>query len=230
MLIPSVKDIREFFIGELKDEAFTIDRTGQKTIEMIGASFIASEPAIFGEPNQKYIDAEIEWYESQSTNINRLAEIYGKSPAAWQYSANEHGEINSNYGTLIFSDKYFNQYKRVLNELLENPDGRRACMVYNRPDIWIDFEMDDKNDFICTNSVTYYIRDGILHSVVQMRSNDAIFGFKNDRAWQQYVLEKLCWDYNNEDRYNKGRVIEPGLIHWQVQNLHVYARHFDLVK
>lgn len=230
MLIPNVRDIREFFIGELNDEAFTIDRTGQKTIEMLSASFVADEPAIFGEPNEKYIEAEIAWYESQSTNINRLAEIYGKSPAAWEYSANPYGEINSNYGTLIFSDMYFNQYDRVLNELLENPDGRRASMVYNRPNIWIDFEMDGKNDFICTNSVTYYIRDGLLHSVVQMRSNDVVYGYKNDYAWQRYVMDKLCWDYNHEDRYNEGRVIEPGLMHWQVQNLHVYERHFNMVK
>jgi thymidylate synthase len=118
----------------------------------------------------------------------------------------------------------------VLNELLENPDGRRASMVYNRPNIWIDFEMDGKNDFICTNSVTYYIRDGLLHSVVQMRSNDVVYGYKNDYAWQRYVMDKLCWDYNHEDRYNEGRVIEPGLMHWQVQNLHVYERHFNMVK
>ena len=72
MLLNSVKDVREFFIGELKDEAFTIDKTGQKTIEMLGANFIASEPAIFGTPNQEYIDAEIKWYESESTNINDI--------------------------------------------------------------------------------------------------------------------------------------------------------------
>ena len=62
MLMNSVKDIREFFIGELKDEAFTIDKTGQKTIEMIGANFIASEPSIFGKPSQDYIDCLREGY------------------------------------------------------------------------------------------------------------------------------------------------------------------------
>jgi len=230
MNYPSVNDIRKFFIGELADEAFTIDRTGQKTIEMIGASFIADESAIFGEPNQEYIDAEIAWYESQSTNINRLAEIYGKSPAAWQYSANKYGEINSNYGTLIYSDQYGYQYDCVLTELLENPDGRRASCIYNRPSIWNDFKADGKNDFICTNAVTYYIRDGLLHSVVQMRSNDVIFGYRNDYAWQRHVVEQLCFDFVNEDRYDQGRVIEPGMMIWQVQNLHVYERHFNLVK
>jgi len=231
MKLNSVNDIRQFFIDELNDEAFTIDKTGQKTIELIGAQFIADQPSIFGTPNQDYIEKEIAWYESESTNIYDINKESGAdAPAAWKYSANKHGNINSNYGHLIWSDKYFNQYSQVLDELLENPDGRRASMIYNRPSIWMEFNENGKNDFICTNAVTYYIRDGILHAVVQMRSNDVIYGYKNDYAWQQYVLEKLCWDYNNMDRYVEGRVIEPGYIIWQVQNLHVYERHFHLVK
>ena len=46
MRIDSVHDIREFFKGELADEAFTIDKTGQRTIELIGANFLATEPPI----------------------------------------------------------------------------------------------------------------------------------------------------------------------------------------
>ena len=53
-----------------------------------------------------------------------------------------------------------------------------------------------------------------------MRSNDVVFGYKNDYAWQQHVLEMLADDLE----------IAPGFITWQVQNLHVYERHFDLVK
>ena len=230
MLLHSVKDVRDFFIGELNDGEFTIDKTGQKTIELFGASFIASAPAIFGEPVKDYIDAEIAWYESQSTNINKLAKIYGKSPVAWQYAANDYGEINSNYGHLIYSEKFYSQYQNVLQELLNNPDGRRATMVYNRPSIWKEYNEDGKSDFICTNAVSYYIRDGILHAVVQMRSNDAVYGYKNDYAWQFHLMEKLCFDYNHEDRYVNGNTIEPGMMMWQVQNLHVYERHFHLVK
>ena len=58
MKLHSVHDIRQFFIGELNDEAYTIDKTGQKTIELIGASFVADEPAIFGTPNYDYIQEE----------------------------------------------------------------------------------------------------------------------------------------------------------------------------
>ena len=196
---------------------------------MIGASFIADKPAIFGEPNQEYIKDELRWYDSQSTNVR---DIWGtkknfRAPQAWEYSANDHGEINSNYGLLIYGKKYFKQYQKVLKELTRNPDSRRASMIYQRPSIWHEYKENGKNDFICTNAVTYYIRDERLHCVVQMRSNDVIFGYRNDYAWQKHVLEKLEGDlyYNGGHPLKKG-----GTIHWQVQNLHVYERHFELVK
>jgi thymidylate synthase len=227
----NVQALRQHFIDELQNERFTVDKTGQKTIEMIGASFIADEPAIFGEVNHDYVKSEIKWYESQSTNID---DIYGDlkpPPAAWEYTANKHGEINSNYGYLIYSDRFHNQYNQVWHELVKNPDGRRAMMVYNRPSIWAEYNENGKNDFICTNAVAYYIRDGKMHSTVQMRSNDVIFGYKNDYAWQRYVLDSLVDDYNDSIRYAEDREsVTAGDIHWQVMNLHVYERHFHLVK
>ena len=136
---------------------------------------------------------------------------------------------------LIFDDKYYRQFDNVINELSNNPDTRRASMIYTRPSIWVEFDENGKNDFICTNSVTYYIRDGKLNCVVQMRSNDVIFGYKNDYAWQLYVLEQLTQEYNscylaNAADADYRREMEVGDIIWQVQNLHVYERHFDLVK
>ena len=222
----TVQSIREYFIDELKNERFTEDRTGQKTIELLGASFIADEPAIFGTPNQEYIDCELDWYRSESTNIN---DIYGderEPPKAWQLSANRHGEINSNYGKLVYSPVYYNQFRNALYELQNNPDSRRASMIYTRPSIWEEYNENEKNDFICTNSVTYYIRDGAVHCVVQMRSNDLVFGYKNDYAWQEYLLNRLVEVYNHMTH----DVLKSGNIYWQVQNLHVYSRHFHLVK
>lgn len=215
-----IDQIRTYFKSELRNENFTIDRNGSKTIEMIGASFYADEPAIFGTPNQEYIDSEIEWYLSESTNIHDIYKDGKEPPQAWLMTGNKHGEINSNYGHLIFSEKYFEQFEHVLRELDENPDSRRASMIYTRPSIWKEYNENGKNDFICTNSVTYYIRDDRLHAVVQMRSNDVIFGYRNDFAWQEWVQRELSEELN----------ISRGEIIWQVQNLHVYERHFHLVK
>lgn len=231
MRLHSVKDIRQFFIDELNDEAFTVDKTGQKTIELMPASFLATEPSIFGTPSKEYIEKEIAWYESMSTNIYDINTDSGAdAPAAWKYAADKHGNINSNYGTLIFSEKYHNQFENVVNELIKNPDGRRATMVYNRPSIWVEYNENGKSDFICTNAVSYYIRNNELQSVVQMRSNDVVFGYKNDYAWQRHVMERICDILNHHrDRMFEDDIL-PGFMHWQVQNLHVYERHFHLVK
>ena len=215
-----IDQIRTYFIQELKNENFTIDKTGAKTIELIGASFYADEGAIFGKPNYEYIDRELDWYESQSTNIN---DIYGSDrepPEAWKYSANDYGEINSNYGLLVFGEKYYEQFEHVIQELKTNPDSRRASMIYNRPSIWKEYNENGKNDFICTNAVTYYIRDNKLHATVQMRSNDVIFGYRNDWAWQRFMMEEVMHELELD---------ELGDMIWQVQNLHVYERHFHLV-
>ena len=217
-----VTDVRDYFIGAKQGGGYgqTIDKTGVKCIELIGASFLADEPAIFGEPNTEYIQKEIDWYESMSLNIN---DIYGpdrEPPAAWEYAADPHGNINSNYGYLIYSDKFHGQYFKVAEELRMNPDGRRATMIYNRPEIWSEYVEGGKSDFICTNAVAYYIRHGRLDCCVQMRSNDVIYGYKNDYAWQQYVLSNLADDLD----------LEVGNMIWQVQNLHVYEKHFDLIQ
>ena len=217
----TVRDVRDYFVGAKNhDYAMTTDKTGVKCLELIGASFHADEAAIFGEPNIEYIQKEISWYESGSLNIN---DIYGPDrppPEAWQYAADPDGFINSNYGHLIYSSDYHNQYDRVLDELTMAPDGRRAMMIYNRPQIWDEYDENGKSDFICTNAVAYYIRNGRLDCCVQMRSNDVVFGYKNDYAWQQYVLHNLAENLN----------LEPGKMIWQVQNLHVYERHFDLIQ
>jgi thymidylate synthase len=232
MRVNNVKDIREFFIDELKNKRFTEDKAGGKTIEMIGASFIADEPAIFGTPNDAYINAELAWYESQSPNIYDIWNSHSKGvPSAWEYSGDKFGNINSNYGLIVYSDKYFNQYQKAFNELYQNPDSRRAQMVYNRPSIWVEYNENGKNDFICTNAQTFYIRDNKLDMVSQMRSNDVVFGYKNDYAWAQYLMDKLVKDWNDcSDTYGNHDYIENGVLTWQVMNLHVYERHFKLVQ
>ena len=215
----SINDIRDEFVQKYLAEEFTESRLGEKTIEIIGASFIADEDAIFGKPNQEYIDAESSWYLSASSNIN---DIYGEDrdpPKPWTWAANEDGEINSNYGLLTLTSKYYNQYANVKKELIDNPDSRRASMVYQRPSIWEDYKANGKNDFICTNAVTYYNRNNQLDAVVQMRSGDAWAGYRNDFAWQQYLLKSLALDLK----------MTAGYITWQVQNLHVYDRNFYLI-
>ena len=216
----NVSDIRNTLQTMYDKEQFITDKTGCKTIQILGASFIADEPTIFGKVNQEYIDAEINWYKLGSTNIHDID--YDPTPAAWQYTADNNGEINSNYGRLINSPLYFNQYNNAKEELERNSNSRRATMVYTRPSIWEEYQDNGKNDFICTNAVSFYINSlsSQVDCVVQMRSNDAVYGYKNDYAWHKHILNKLSTDLG----------YDSGLIYWQVQNLHIYERHFKYLE
>lgn len=212
-----VRDIQIELYNKLIAEDFVTDKTGVKTVEVMNASFIANEPAIFGTLNHDYIERELQWYKSMSRNVN---DIPGGTPEIWKRVATPDGYINSNYGWCIWSDENYNQYTNVLDELRSNPDSRRATMIYTRPTMHMDYKLNGMSDFMCTNTVQYLVRDNKLHALVYMRSNDAVFGYKNDYAWQKHVLDSLAKELN----------IEPGNIHWNVASLHVYERHFDLIR
>jgi len=190
-------------------------------LELLGVSFLANEPFIFGTPNQEYIDAEIEWYESCSGSVDTLFDMYGKRVAIWDSIADDDGYVNSNYGQLIYTWRGVSesQYMKVFRELKRDPQSRKAVMIYTDPKIHDTWNYNGMSDFYCTNVVQYQIRHGFLTAVVQMRSNDAVFGYNNDYAWQRHVLEKLANDLK----------VQPGNIIWQVGNMHVYERHLELV-
>lgn len=212
-----VCDVRKWFLDLKAEGRHVTDKTGCQMLEVIGATFIADEPAIFGKVSQDYVDREIEWYKSMSLNVN---DIRGEPPKAWLASADKDGRINSNYGWMVWSKENYHQYAHVLGELKVNPESRRAVMIYTRPKIWLEYNENGMSDFICTNAVQYFVRDGKLVSLVQMRSNDVVFGYKNDCAWQRYVHDHLANDLG----------VPAGDMIWHAGSLHVYSRHFDLVK
>ena len=213
----TVNNIRNYFIDALAKQSFVIDKTEVKTIEIMAAQFIADEPCIFGKVDNDYVMRELEWYKSQSLNVN---DIPGGAPKVWKEVADESGYINSNYGWCVYNGANGNQYENVLNELRERPNSRRAIMIYTRPHMHYDYNFLGMNDFMCTNTVQYFIRNDKLHALVNMRSNDVVYGYKNDFAWQQYVALQLCDEL----------AIELGDIIWNVGSLHIYERHFHLIK
>ena len=212
-----VKDIRKMFKTAYENQEFTIDRTGAKTIEIIGATFEADEDYIVRTPNYEYVERELEWYKSMSLYVE---DIPGTTPAIWKAIASKDGKINSNYGWCIYSPANGNQFDNVLKELQSNPDSRRATMIYNRPSMHTDFNKDGMNDFMCTFANSFFIRNGELHSHYIMRSNDSVFGYNNDVHWAMHVQKELA------DKLN----VKVGKLIWTVSNIHVYERHFSMLE
>ena len=213
-----------------------LDNPFQSMVEIKAASFVADKPAIIGEPNQAYIKRELEWFESQSLSIHNFPG--GHAPAMWKCAADSDGNVNSNYGWVLWSsenggenldltDDMRSQFDFIVTELRRDYASRRALCIYTRPSMHVDQKLNgDGQDFMCTNAVQYSITpDGRLDVIVQMRSNDVVFGYRNDYAWQAYaagyVLAELQIDWPS---------LELGTIYWQAQSLHVYPRHFWMLR
>ena len=187
----TVNDIRAQFKFKLLHKDFIEDKSGVKLLEIPFAQFVADERFIFGTINNEWNVRELEWYDSQSLSVY---DIKGNIPAVWKQVASNSGIINSNYGYLVYSKENCSQYDSVLAELKRQPTSRRAIMIYTRPSIQQEYNIDGMSDFICTNNVQYLIRNGRLHAYVNMRSNDAIYGYKGDWFWQSIILNRLAGD------------------------------------
>lgn len=226
----ALSPILKILVSKIEAKDFVIDKTGVKTVELIGA-YIPLNPdqpyLDFGvkKSNKDYIDREISWYDSQSLNVNDIPGGADKIPTIWKIISDRKGKINSNYGYLIFNKKNYNQFESVFNELKENKESRRAIMIYNRPSIWKEYNKNGMSDFICCISNQFLIRHNKLYSLVNFRSNDLVYGFMNDFAWKCYVYKLL---------FKKLKEIYPelgvGELIWNAGSLHVYEKHFELVR
>tara|TARA_B110000208_G_scaffold39958_1_gene53025 strand:+ start:3481 stop:4125 length:645 start_codon:yes stop_codon:yes gene_type:complete len=155
--------------------------------------------------NVEYAKAEWKWYLSGDRNINKLGEIYGKTPVIWKRMANSNGEVNSNYG---YQWERNNQLDKVVAILKDNPSTRRAAIsIYDGKEI-----NDYNRDTPCTYAVQFTILNDKLNMSVYMRSNDLWYGFCIDQycfsMLQQHVAERLS--------------IDVGSYYHHAHNLHLY--------
>ena len=205
-------DIRNIFIEKYKNKDFTDDGM----LELIGSSFTITDEVIFKELDIDYARIEHDWYLSQSLNVNDMV----FTPKIWKQVADIDGNINSNYGWMVFSEENGFQYRHCLHELHRNTNSRRASCIYQRPSMHSDALKNSMNEFTCTWGVDYHIRDNKLLATVKMRSNDLVFGTPLDYNWQRFVQARLAEDLG----------IKVGDMIWQASSLHLYPRHFHLVE
>ena len=221
----NTEDILKLFKNKYKNDEFR-----GNTVELQNIHFICDKDYIVREPNYDYAKREIEWYESQSLNVN---DIPGGAPTIWKQVATSLGYINSNYGWCIFGKDNGKQYEHCLKSLLKDHMTRQAVMIYTRPQMQTDWNKNGMHDFMCTHYVQCFLNE-VQHPennievyelkyIVYQRSCDAVFGFNNDFQWHKYVYDKL---YND--------LIEAGIpmsenkpfIEYNCGSLHVYDRHF----
>ena len=211
-------DIRNTLKEKYKNKDF--DATGN--VSIIAASFVADEPYIIRPANEDYVERELAWYLSESLNVH---DIPGKTPKIWEQVADKDGFINSNYGWTTFSKENYNQFDKVVTELANNKASRQGVIIFIRPTMHEDSKRNGMHDFICTYCYNFKIEDNKLYMIVNMRSNDCVYGYDNDWAFANYVHNRMYAELKKT--YTD---LELGVMFWRADNFHVYPRHFQFLE
>lgn len=162
-----------------------------------------------------YLEGEMAWYKSGSLKVDGIV----KHSKFWETLADAEGNVNSNYGYLVFLQGTHdgkNQYDWCLEKIKQDPETRQAVINYNQPE----HKYPGNKDFVCTLTQSFRQRDGVIDTTVHMRSNDLIYGLTYDIAWFVFVLKRLCDDTG----------YSMGCYNHFAESLHVYERHFDMLK
>lgn len=114
---------------------------------------------------------ELLWYVSCKQDLESIQYYISQ----YKKYAEPNGIIWGAYGPRIFGGDP-SQYEVVLDRLKEKPDTRKAVIqLFDKEDILADYK-----DVPCTSTLQFLVRNGFLHLVVHMRSNDVFMGFPHD--------------------------------------------------
>lgn len=208
----------------LNESEYDVSPRGQRVKETLCVSFKINNPRdrVIHNPARNfsftYMIAELLWYIS-GNNKTEWISYYSKF---WKDISDDGVTANSAYGSRIFkphpriANSSFAQWEFAKNELSKDSDTRRALIHIRTPDDSIK----SKLDVPCTISIQYFVRDNKLHSVVNMRSSDLIFGISYDIPAFTFMQEMMA----NELGVDVGTYMHTS------NSLHVYERHFGMLE
>lgn len=161
-----------------------------------------------------YLYGELAWYFSGS----RLASDIGKYSKFWLKLADKDGIVNSNYGYLVYYKSNKNgltSFEWAAQTLAKDPHSRQAIILYNDRDSYYK----GNKDFICTQLQHFLIREGVLYSIIYLRSSDAILGLSYDIPWWSIVHQSMAMYLD----------VKPGKIDVNIGSSHIYANKYKIV-
>lgn len=151
---------------------------------------------------------ELCWYLAGSNDLSFIKYYLPK----YEESA-EGGKLFGAYGPRLFSWDGINQVCNATSLLGLRPSSRQAVVqLFDRGDI-----IGDHKDVACTSTLQFMIRDGALHMLTNMRSNDLFLGLPHDIFCFTMIQEIVATDLS----------IRLGSYKHTVGSLHLYDENMD---
>ena len=191
-----------------------VTSTKGDSIETIGATLVLEQPLnrlSRTESRYKYLTplAELCWYlggTNEAANIVPYIELYEDYV--------EEGLVYGGYGPRLFGQGVNAQVMNAISALRERSSSRRVVIqILDKEDML----PPRHEDIPCTCTIQFLVRDGAVHAVASMRSNDAWFGLVHDVFAFTMLQELVARDLG----------VEVGTYTHFAASLHLYDRHLQ---
>lgn len=198
------------------------DRTGTGTISVFGRQLRCDLSQGFPllttkRMHIKSIVHELLWFLSGSTNIRYLQE---HGVTIWDEWADAEGNLGRVYGAQwrtwrAPNGETIDQISRVIEQIKRNPDSRRHLVS-----AWNPAEVDDMALPPCHYAFQFYVANGKLSCMFQMRSVDTFLGLPFNIASYALLTHMVAQQCD----------LEPGELIWTGGDVHIYSNHIEQVK
>lgn len=139
----------------------------------------------------RYLCRELLAYFKGSPNVT---DGLAQASSFWNRIADNNGSVQSNYGYYVFRQNVggITQYDWIVQNLLRNPQSRKALCNINQPE----HKQFETKDFPCAIAAQFLIREGRVCCEVFSRSEDVIIGLPYDVGFFSFLNELVCADLN----------------------------------
>jgi thymidylate synthase len=198
------------------------DRTGTGTLSVFGRQLRMNLAEGFPllttkKLHIKSIVHELLWFLSGSTNVGYLRE---NGVTIWDEWADEEGNLGRVYGaqwrTWPTADgAAIDQIARVIEQIKKNPDSRRHLVS-----AWNVAEVDEMALPPCHYAFQFYVAEGRLSCMFQMRSIDTFLGLPFNLASYALLTHMVAQQCE----------LEVGDLVWTGGDVHLYMNHLEQAK
>lgn len=198
------------------------DRTGTGTISVFGRQMRIDLQQGFPllttkKLHTKSIIHELLWFLSGSTNVRYLQD---NGVTIWDEWADENGDLGRVYGaqwrTWLGPDgRVVDQIAGVIEQIRRNPDSRRHLVS-----AWNPAEVDGMALPPCHYAFQFYVANGRLSCMFQMRSVDTFLGLPFNLASYALLTHMVAQQCG----------LEPGELIWTGGDVHIYLNHLEQVQ
>jgi thymidylate synthase len=170
-----------------------------------------------GRLDYDYADTFYRWMMNGCTDSTEIVEKYPNITKFMEKPKSD--QLPENFNT-FYGPRILSQLPSIEKELREKPDTRRAViMILDKEDLNL-LDKNESLEFPCTDSATFFIRDGKLNVHVHMRSQNMGQVLKLDMyLWGRFTCELA-------EKLN----VDTGKFSSSIVSAHVFKKDFEYLQ